>query len=94
MWLVFGITAIITAVINNVRFCKGKNSEVFCYVSLSFTALTACAFYSTVAEWTGLDDWGALEDVVPTMSKALWILVLASIVINGWPVLKRRNKGL
>ena len=67
MWIVFGIAAIITAVLNIFRAMKGKNPKWFRFISLSATALTICAFYSMNAKWVENEDWIALMDVVPSM---------------------------
>lgn len=47
----------------------------FRFISLSLTALTLCAFYSADAKWVLNEDWSALMDVVPTLSKTLWAIV-------------------
>lgn len=53
-------------------------------MSMALTALTVCAFYSDAAGRVAVDDWGGLMDILPTMSKALWICVLLSIIMNGY----------
>lgn len=82
MEIVLGIAAIIFAVLNIVFTLKKKNAEMYRYLSLSFTALTVCAFYSSAARVVAEKDWSALMDTVPTISTALWVLVLISILIN------------
>lgn len=83
LWPVFGISAIIAAVLN-LAFCfSGKEAKYFRFASLSLTALTMCAMYSMVNSWVLREDWSALMDVVPAMTRALWLLVIASILING-----------
>lgn len=82
MEIVLGIAAIILAVLNIVFTLKKKNAELYRYLSLSFTALTVCAFYSSAARDVAEKDWRALMDTVPTISTALWVLVLISILIN------------
>ena len=37
-----------------------------------------------------MEDWPALMDVVPTMSRYLWGLVIASITLNGITLLPRK----
>jgi len=83
MWLVFGFAAIITAIGNLVWMLRGRDAKWFRFSSLSLTALTLCSFYSADAKWVVAEDWAALMDVVPTMAKLLWMLTIASIVING-----------
>ena len=67
---------------------KKKNAELYRYLSLSFTALTVCAFYSSAARDVAEKDWSALMDTVPTISTALWVLVLISILINSVSLFK------
>ena len=92
MWLFFGTTAIITAVLNIVWTLKGLDAKWFRFISLSLTAFTLCAFYTQVYQWVLIEDWSALYDVVPTVSKALWFLTIASIIINSISLFKKFNK--
>lgn len=91
MWPVFGIAAIIAAVLN-LAFCfSGKEAKYFRFASLSLTALTMCAEYSMVNNGVLHEDWSALMDVVPAMSGLLWFLVIASILINGVSLFVRKG---
>lgn len=92
MWLFFGTTAIITAVLNIVWTLKGLDAKWFRFISLSLTAFTLCTFYTQVYQWVLIEDWSALYDVVPTVSKALWFLTIASIIINSISLFKKFNK--
>lgn len=83
MWLVFGIGAIIFALLNVITVLKNKSSKWYRFCSLSLTALTVCAFYSEAATRVVKEDWAGLMDTMPTMNKALWVLVILSIVINS-----------
>lgn len=83
MWLVFGILAILFAILNVVLTFKGKKVPIVGFISMAFTCCTLCACYSAEAKWVVEHNWGALEDVMPTMSKMLWGCTMASIVING-----------
>ena len=83
MWLLFGITAIIMAVLNVVWTIRHREAKWFRFVSLSFTTLTLCAFYSQANHWAIVGDYSALLDVMPTLSKVLWFLTFASIIINS-----------
>ena len=83
MWLVMGFGAIIFAILNLVWISKQKNSKWFGFISLSLTALTACTFYSDAAMQVANEDWGDLMDVLPSMSKALWVCVIISILVNS-----------
>ena len=83
MWLAMGVGAIIFAILNLVWLFKQKSSKWFGFISLSLTALTVCAFYSDAAMRVINEDWGGLMDVLPSMSKALWICVIISILANS-----------
>lgn len=92
MWIVLGTSAIITAILNLVLFLKNKDAKWFRHISLSLTALTLCAFYSNDANWVIQENWSALMDVVPTMSKALWVLTIASILINSISLFNKSHR--
>ena len=83
MWLAMGVGAIIFAILNLVWLFKQKSSKCFGFISLSLTALTVCAFYSDAAMRVINEDWGGLMDILPSMSKALWICVIISILANS-----------
>ena len=83
MWFVLGAGAIIFAILNLAWTFKQKRSKWFGFISLSMTALTACSFYSDAAVRTANEDWGGLMDILPTMSKTLWICVILSILVNS-----------
>lgn len=87
MWLIFGIGAIVFALLK----CRelGKKRELYRWASLSFTALTLCAFYSDGAARVIREDWGGLMDTMPTLSRVLWICALASIFLNGFDLFKK-----
>ena len=89
MWLLFGISAIIMAILNVVWTIRHREAKWFRFISLSFTALTLCAFYSQANRWAVLGDSSALLDVMPTLSTILWLLTVASIIINSISLLKR-----
>lgn len=90
MWIIFGIGAIITALLNIMNF-KNK-ANIFRFLSLSFTSLTVCAFYADVAGRVMIEDWAGLMDIMPTISKALWICVVLSIIINSISLIKSYKK--
>lgn len=86
MWLIFGGAAIITALLNIMNY---KNrADIFRFLSLAFTSLTVCAFYADGAGRVLREDWGGLMDTMPTISKALWICVALSIIINSISLIK------
>ncbi len=83
MWIVFGMIAILSAILNIAWAAKGREPKWFRFVSLSSTALTLCAFYGIHAKWVINEDWTALLDVVPAMTRILWVLTVLSVIING-----------
>lgn len=90
MWIIFGIGAIITALLNIMNF-KNK-ANIFRFLSLSFTSLTVCAFYADGAGRVIEEDWAGLMDTMPTISKALWLCVALSIIINSISIIKSYKK--
>lgn len=92
MWIILGVAAVVTAILNIIWTMKNQDAQWFRFISMSLTALTLCVFYSTNAEWVLNEDWSALMDVVPTMSKALWGLTIASIVINSISLFKKGSR--
>ena len=87
MWFVLGIIAIAATFLNLYLYAIGKEYKLAMAMGLSFTALTVVADYTMVSDWIKAEDWSALLDVVPIMSKALWILTLLSILMNITPIL-------
>lgn len=86
MWIIFGSAAIITAILNIINF--KKRAELFRFISLAFTSLTLCAFYADGAKRVITEDWAGLMDTMPTISKALWVCVALSIIINSYSLIK------
>jgi len=89
MWILLGISAIITAMLNVISSVRNKETKWFRFISLSLTALTICAFYSLNKNWVLNEDWSALMDVVPATSAALWVLTISSILINSISLFKK-----
>lgn len=81
--MLYGIVAIIAAVLNIACLIQHREAKWFRFISLSCTALTLCGEYGMIHEWVKKSDWAALSDVVPTVSKLLWFLTIASILVNG-----------
>ncbi len=93
MWLLFGLIAIVATFINLYMYTTGKDYKLAMAMGLSFTALTLCSEYSFVSSWVQVEDWAALEDVVPGMERALWFLTIVSILLNVAPILLQlKNK--
>ena len=95
MWVILGVIAIVVTVINLSLYAVGKDYKLAMAMGLSFTALTLCAEYSYLTVWVEVDDWAAIEDVVPGMARALWFLTIVSILLNIAPIfLERKRKKL
>ena len=91
MTLVFPALAVVTAVLNIVFTVKGKDSRLWMFASLSFTALALCAEYSLVEKWVLAGDTNALESVVVGLPKTLYGGTVAAILINGAAFLKKKT---
>ncbi|WP_417899815.1 hypothetical protein ABN702_05895 [Bacillus haimaensis] len=93
LFMIFGVIAIVATFINLYMYASGKDYKLAMALGLSFTALTLCAEYSLVSVWVEVEDWAALEDVVPCMERALWFLTIVSIILNLAPIfLERKGK--
>ena len=93
MFLVLGTIAIVATVLNLYLYKVGKNYKLAMAMGLSFTALTLVAGHSMISDWVKVKDWAALLDVVPTMTTALWILTIVSILLNIMPILLELKKN-
>ena len=89
MWIIFGFSAIVTAILNLTWFALNRDGKIFRFVSMALTALTVCAFYAQSAAWVAKQAWSALMAVVPSTSVLLWALTCSSIVLNGISLFKK-----
>lgn len=89
MWMFLSAIAIMSGLLNVLLTFRKKDGKWFRFISLSFTSLTLCAFYSADAKWVANEDWSALMDVTPTLSKALWVCTIVSILINSVSLFKQ-----
>ena len=87
MWLILGINSIVLTVTNLVLYKMGKDYKLAMAAALSFTALTTNSFYTIVSKWVINEDWGALEDVVPSVNSPMFVLIGISISLNMLPIL-------
>ena len=92
MWLFFGITAIITAILNVIWTLRHREAKWFRFLSLSLTAFTVCSFYAQAAHWVLAEDWSALMDVLPTTSNMLWSLTVTSVAMNSISLFKKTDR--
>lgn len=91
MWILFGVSAIIFAVLNVVWTLNHRNAKWFRFVSLSLTALTVWALYYDAADYVKKEDWSTLMDILPSVSPALLVCTVLSIAINAISLF-RENK--
>ncbi len=92
MCLLFGIISIIAAIFNVIWTIRHREAKWFRFISLSFTALTLCAYYSLANQWVLTNAADQLLDVMPTLSSILWFLTIVSIAINSISLFKKNNK--
>ena len=90
MCLLFGTAAIIAAIFNVIWTVRRREAKWFRFISLSFTALTLCAYYSLANHWVSTNAADQLLDVMPTLSKLLWFLTVASIILNSVSLFKKK----
>lgn len=93
MWLIIGVIAIVTTFINLFMYVTGKDYKLAMAMGLSFTALTLCAEYTLITNWVEVNDWAAIEDVVPSMERALWFLTIVSVLLNIAPIFLERKRN-
>lgn len=93
MWIILGVSAIIMTILNIVLTLSHRDTKWLGYISLSLTALTLCALNSQTAQWVLKEDWSALMDVIPAMTRILWFLTIASIAINGISLIKKNSQA-
>lgn len=94
MWFILGLIAIGLTLTNLVLYKIGKDYKLAMACALSFTALTVNSFYTLVERWVLNRDWSALDDVVPSINKPLFILIGISIGLNLLPILLETIKKI
>ena len=92
LWLLFGISAIITALLNVIWTLRRREAKWFRFLSLSFTVFTLCSFYADAAHWVLAEDWSALMDVLPITANMLWFLTVASVAMNSISLFIKRDR--
>ena len=93
MWLILGLGAIVFAGLNLIWTFQHKDSKWFRFASLSFTVWTVCSFYTDGAARVAKEDWGGLMDIMPTMSKTLWVCVTLSVLINSVSLFRAKKSS-
>lgn len=90
MGFILGILAMFFAAANVIAWLHGKDPTKYRFLSMAFTSLTIFAFYNMGAEFLAKGDFSGAQDVIPTISNTLFICTLASIIINGITLFKRK----
>ncbi|NLM05892.1 MAG: hypothetical protein GX219_03105 [Tissierellia bacterium] len=91
MWFLLASIAIVFAGLNLIWSFQNKDSKWFRFISLSLTALTVTSAYADGARRITNEDWSGLMDIMPTMSKVLWVCVILSIIINSISLFKENK---
>ena len=92
MCLPFGIVAVVAGILNVIWTLRRRETKWFSYISLSFTTLTLCAYYSLAKQWVLANAADQLLDVMPTLSDVLWFLTIASVMLNGICLFAKTDK--
>lgn len=95
-WMLLGALAFLLAVVNLVRAIMGKTYgwEVLMFSSLSSGIFTMVLLYRQAANWVRVNDWSAIQDVIPYMGDALVWVVLLGVSLNLIAaLLNLRTKG-
>ena len=92
MWVLFGLGAIAFAILNVAWTLRNNSAKWFRFVSISLTVFTMCAFYSDGARRVLDEDWAGLMDIMPTMSKALWVCCIISVLLNSISLFKGKER--
>lgn len=92
MWLILGTAAIVSALINVVFTFTGREAKYYRFASLSLTALTLCALFGEAVLMLKKGDISGMQDVLPTMYNVLWLLAIASVLINSISLFCNRSK--
>lgn len=89
MWLFLTMITIISTILNVILTIRNQDAKWFRFISLSSTALILYVQYNLVEKWVLKEDWSALADVIPSMSKILLVLTITSILINSISLFKK-----
>ena len=90
MQFILGILAMFFAAANVIAWLNGKDPTKDRFLSMAFTSLTVFSFYNMGAEFLIKEDFAGAQDVIPTISNTLFICTIASIIINGITLFKRK----
>ncbi len=84
MWIICGAISALSCILGWIWTAKGEAKAMWAVVcSLAFVALTVLSEYRVVANWVEWGDWGAIEDVVPSMLRILTGYVVGMLLANA-----------
>lgn len=91
MWLVFGIMAVIFAILNLVFAFKGKEAKYFRFMSMALSIITLWVALKEELNLFFIKDFSALEDTAPTLINGLFVCSAGSIIINSVSLFKEKK---
>ena len=91
MWFVFGILAVIFAILNLVFAFKGKEVKYFRFMSMALSIITLWVALKEELNLFFIKDFSALEDTAPTLINGLFVCSAGSILINGITLFKEKR---
>ena len=93
-WFPLALIAFLLAGINLMLGSLGKKNpwRLLVFLSLAFALFALLAQYHMVNAWVQAEDWSALMDVVPSMSKVLTGAVLVGLGLNVMVIVQNMRK--
>lgn len=94
LWFALGMLAFVCAGVNLILGSLGKKKSwlVLLVISLSLASLSlVCALFAINA-WVLAEDWSALMDVVPSMSKVCAGAVMVGLGLNVMVIVQNMRK--
>lgn len=93
-WFPLGLIAFLIAGVNLVLGSMNKKTpwRLLVLLSLVFALFALLAQYHMVNTWVQAEDWSALMDVVPTMSKLLTGAVIVGVGLNVMVIVQNMRK--
>ena len=94
LWFPLGLIAFLIAGVNLILGSLGKKNpwRLLVFLSLSFALFALLAQYHMVNAWVQAEDWSALMDVVPAMSKMLTGAVVLGLGLNVMTIIQNMRK--
>ena len=94
IWFALGMLAFACAGVNLMLGSYGKKKAwlPLLVASLSLGLLSLVSGYFAILSWVSAEDWSALMDVVPAMSKACGAAALVGIALNVCVLIQNLRK--